>query len=158
MADKKLKIINNNLSKEIFEKYGTLILTLGHLEWFLQECLIFIILKTNFDKTNKTHIVLADYISELSFDKKIRLINNFELLTKELSKKLEIIRKKRNVFIHGIVLLRASGKATIEITKKKGAKKEEFTQKNISSFLDFVEISGGKLIAEFEEKGFRLPK
>ena len=48
MAGKRLKIINNNLPKEIFEKHSTLILTLGHLEWFLQECLIFIILKNKF--------------------------------------------------------------------------------------------------------------
>jgi len=157
MTGKRLKIISDNLSKEVFEKHGILILTLGQLEWFLQECLIFLILRTNFDTTNQTHNVLADYISRLTFDKKIGLVENFELLSKTLGEKIETIRKRRNVFIHGIILQRKDEVPTIEIIKKKGGVvKEEFTLENISSFLDFVETSGGELVTEFEAKGFRL--
>ncbi len=46
----------------------------------------------------------------------------------------------------------------IELIRKRGQKieSEVFNLENISSFLDFVEKTGGELVTEFESKGFRL--
>ncbi len=153
MNTKRLFIIKDKIDDSIFKRYAQLVLTIGHLEWFLQEILIFMILKTQFDQSNKSHAILADFISKANFDKKIELIRRNNLLNTDLMEKLDEIRKKRNIFIHGIILQEKDG---IAITSFHKNIKENFDDKNISIFLDFVEITGGQLISEFELQGFKL--
>ncbi|MFH0854559.1 MAG: hypothetical protein V1891_03650 [bacterium] len=150
---KKLIILKDKIAAPVFEKYAQLVLTISHLEWFLQEVLIFIILKTQFDQSNKSHVVLADFISKSSFDKKIELIKQNNLLSEELMAKLDIIRSRRNIFIHGIIL-EEDGTLVIKIIHRN--LQEKFTEKNIFDFLDFVEKTGGELIIQFESQGFKL--
>lgn len=154
--NKRLFILENIINDSVFKQYAKLILTLGHLEWFLQEVLIFIILKTQFNQTNnnnKGHVILGDLISKLSFDKKIDLIKQNNLLNAGLMRELDSIRKRRNIFIHGIII-EENKNMFIKIFHKK--LQENFNVKNISDFLDFVEITGGKLVSEFESQGFKL--
>lgn len=158
-CDKKLIILHDKIPKETFEKYGILVSTIGHVEWFLRECLIFIILNSKFDENNTIHNVLAEYISRLNFDKKVSLVEDFKLLSPSLAAKMEVIRLRRNIFIHGIILQHPDEPPSIELRKSNGKiEKEIFDLDNISSFLDNVESAGGELICEFEAKGFNLPK
>ncbi len=150
---KKLRLWKEKIDNIVFEKYGQLSLTLSHLEWFLQEVLIFIILRVQFDQLNKSHIVLADFISKSSFDKKIGLIKRNNLLKGKLMVKLDTIRNRRNIFIHGTIL-EENGTLVIKIMQKN--LQEEFTEKNISDFLDFVEKVGWQLVEEFKSQGFKL--
>ena len=149
---KKMIILKEKIPKDILEKYAILVLTLGHFEWVLQEFLIFLILETNFDQNKKNHVVLANYICELSFDRKIKLSEKFGILTKEMEEKISVIKKRRNIFIHGIG--KNKNELFLEIIHKK--QRENLNAENLSSFLEFIEKTGGELVNYFESRGFKI--
>lgn len=150
---KRFKILDQNIPDPVKTQFGILILTLSHLEWFLQECLIFLILNQQFDMNNKGHQILANHIENLSFDRKVKLIGSYELLTDDLKQKLDSVRIRRNVFVHGIVIEK-NQQHYISILKKE--KSEDFTEENCIAFKNVVEETGGQLVEEFERRGFRL--
>jgi hypothetical protein len=150
---KRLIVLKDKIDDSSFKAYGQLVLTLSHLEWFLQQVLIYLVLRTQLDKSNNSHAVLTDYISRLSFDKKIELTKRHGLLDSSLMSKLDIIRKRRNVFIHGVVIKEADH-LVIKLFDKK--LQENFDSKNISEFLNYTELTGGELVSAFESQGFKL--
>jgi len=141
------------IDAKIIEEHGRLISTLSLLEWFLQEAIILIILKRKFDPSQKGDVVLAEQIFNLSFARKIDLTQKHGLLSNELSKKLDAIRKRRNLFIHGIGLATDNG-FYLQILGK--TEKEPYTKENLSEFRNFIEDVGGNLLDEFENHGFNL--
>src|SRR3989344_5674735 len=99
---RKLFFNTEGIDPKIIEEHGRLISTLSLLEWFLQEAIILIILKRKFDPTQKGDVVLADQIFNLSFSRKVSLTKKHGLLSKKLSDDLDVIRPRRNLFVHGI--------------------------------------------------------
>ncbi len=150
---RKLFFNPEGVDPKVIEEYGRLVATLSLLEWFLQEAIILIILKRKFDPTQKGDLILADQIFSLSFAKKLNLVQKHNLLSENLSKNLDIIRKRRNIFVHGIGIKLGNG-FYLQILGKE--EKEPYTQENISGFRDFVENVGGNLLDEFEKNGFNL--
>lgn len=150
---RKLFFNTNGINAVIIEEHGKLVSTLSLLEWFLQEAIILIILKRKFDPSQKGDVVLAEQIFNLSFARKIDLTQKHGLLSNGLSKKLDTVRRKRNLFIHGIGLASNNG-FYLQILGK--TEKEPYTKENLSEFRDFVEDVGGNLLDEFESHGFNL--
>lgn len=147
-------LIQDKIPSDILGKYGTLILSLSHFEWILQEFIILLVLKTNFDKLNNTHVILADHISKLNFDRKIKTIEKFKLMTKSLTEKINKIRKKRVTFVHGTVLQTSDSSLIIKLISRPD--QEDFTINNITNFLNDLEDTGNQLLNEFENQGFTL--
>src|SRR3989344_8748836 len=96
---RKLFFNTEGIDPKIIEEHGKLVSTLSLLEWFLQEVIILIILKRKFDPSQKGDVVLAEQIFNLSFARKIVLTQKHGLLSNELSKKLDTVRRRRNLFV-----------------------------------------------------------
>ena len=150
---RKLFFNPEGVDPKVIEEYGRLIATLSLLEWFLQEAIILIILKRKFDPAQKGDAILADQIFSLSFAKKLSLVQKHDLLSEDLSKNLDTIRRRRNIFVHGIGIKLEDG-FYLQILGK--TEKEAYAEGNISGFKDFVENAGGNLLDEFERRGFNL--
>ena len=144
---------SDGIDPRVLEEHGRLICTLSILEWFLQEAIILIILKREFDPSQKSDVVLADQIFSLSFARKIDLIQKHGLLSEDLRKKLDVVRQRRNLFVHGIGLKFNAG-FVLQIPGK--AEQEPYTFESMSRFRNFVEDVGGNLVSEFERNGFNL--